>query len=70
MYWEWGCSSTGLKFNSQHPYGGSQPSVTLVSKDQSPLMTFLGTRQTCGPQAYTQAKPIYDKENRNQRLKS
>jgi hypothetical protein len=28
-----GCSSRGLRFDSQHPHGGSQPSITLVSDD-------------------------------------
>ena len=31
-----GCSSRRLEFNSQHPHGGSHPSVTLVPWDLMP----------------------------------
>ena len=31
-----GCSSRGPEFNSQHPHGGSQPSVTPVLGDLMP----------------------------------
>lgn len=37
-----GCSSRGLRFDSQNPYGGSQLSVTLVSGDQTDCSGFLG----------------------------
>lgn len=30
------CSSKGSRFNSQHPHGGSQPSVTPVLRDPTP----------------------------------
>ena len=28
-----GCSFRGLEFNSQHPYDGLQPSITVVTLD-------------------------------------
>ena len=31
-----GCSSRGAGFNSQHPHGGSEPSVTPVPGDLDP----------------------------------
>ena len=44
--WSTGCSSRGPEFNSQHPHGGSQPSIISVP-DLTPL---LGTRYTGGVQ--------------------
>jgi hypothetical protein len=37
-----GCSSRGSKFNSQHPQGSSQQSVTPVPEDLEPLHRHAG----------------------------
>jgi hypothetical protein len=38
-----GCSSRGPRFNSQHPYGSSQPSVILVPRDLMNLLASLAS---------------------------
>ena len=49
---EWLSSDRDLGFNSQHPHGGSQPSVTPVSWDLVPSLASKGT-------VYMQAKWPY-----------
>jgi hypothetical protein len=39
-----GCSCGEPRFNSQHPHGGSQPSVIPVPWDP---LAFMGTRCAC-----------------------
>lgn len=38
-----GCSYRGSPFGSQHPYGGLQPSMTLVSENLMPLLCSEGS---------------------------
>jgi hypothetical protein len=51
-----GCSSRGPRFNSQHPYNGSQISVTPVPGNITPSSGFL---RHCVHLTYMQAKHSY-----------
>jgi hypothetical protein len=58
------CFSRGPEFNSQQLDGGSQPSVTPVSGDLTPLQASIGTRFVHGAKTCIQAKTsIYIKIN-------
>jgi hypothetical protein len=54
-------SSRGLGFNSQHPHGGSQLSVTPVPGDLCPLLVSTGTRYASGGETYLEAKYSHTK---------
>ena len=51
-----GCSSRGPEFDSQHPHGASQPSVTLVPGDPVPFPFSPGLRHLRGAQMYMHKK--------------
>lgn len=50
------CPCRGLRFSSQHSYGGSQPSVTLYPDIRHPLLAFVDIRHAHGPHIYMQEK--------------
>lgn len=52
------CSYRRPGSNSQNPHSGSQPSITSVPGDLTPLLTSKGTRDTHIVQTYMQAKHI------------
>ena len=51
-----GCSSIGPRFDSQHPHGSSQQSVTPVPRDLIPSSGLTDTRYAHGTQTYMQEK--------------
>lgn len=52
-----GCSCRGPRFDSQHPRGSSQPSVTPISRESDNLAS-AGTRHACGVQANTHTHKV------------
>lgn len=53
-----GCSSRGVRFNSKHPCGDSQPPVTSVQEIQCSLLVSTDTRHTSATQKYAQIHEI------------
>lgn len=47
-----GCSCTGPGLSSQHPHGGSPPSVTPLLGDLMSSLASSGTRHTCGTEIH------------------
>lgn len=52
-------SSRRTVCTSQHPHGDSQPFLTPIPGNQSPLLASAGSRHTRGTKAYMQAKHPY-----------